>query len=46
MDQVISRNDDIIVTAKVHLVFVNEKNKPVKVPEKILKDLKPYSSKN
>ena len=46
MDQVISRNDDIIVTAKVHLVFVNEKNKPVKVPEKILKDLKPYLSKN
>ena len=46
MDQVISRDDEIIVTAKVHLVFVNEKNKPVKVPEKILKDLKPYSSKN
>ena len=46
MDQVISRNDDIIVTAKVHLVFVNKKNKPVKVPEKILKDLKPYLSKN
>ena len=46
MDQVISRNDDIIVTAKVHLVFVNDKNKPVKIPEKILINLKPYLSKN
>ena len=46
MDQVISRNDDIIVTAKVHLVFINEKNKPVKIPEKVIIDLKPYLSKN
>jgi len=46
MDQVVSRNNEIIVTAKVHLVFVNEKNKPVKIPEKILKFLKPYLSKN
>ena len=46
MDQVISRDDNIIVTAKVHLVFVNEKNKPVKIPEKILIDLKPYLSKD
>ena len=46
MDQVISRDDEIIVTAKVHLVFVNEKNKPVKIPEKILKYLKPYLSQN
>ena len=46
MDQVVSRDDDIIVTAKVHLVFVNEKNKPVKIPEKILIDLKPYLAKD
>ena len=46
MDQVIFRNDDIIVTAKVHLVFINEKNKPVKIPEKVIIDLKPYLSKN
>ena len=44
MDQVISRNDDIIVTAKVHLVFINEKNKPIKIPENILKKLKPFCS--
>ncbi len=46
MEQVISRNNDIIITAKVHLVFVNDKNKPVKIPEKILINLKPYLSKN
>ena len=46
MDQVISRNNDIIVTAKVHLVFINEKNKPIKIPEKVVIDLKPYLSKN
>tara|TARA_B100000965_G_scaffold134129_1_gene111673 strand:+ start:229 stop:642 length:414 start_codon:yes stop_codon:yes gene_type:complete len=46
MDQVISRNDDIIVSAKVHLVFINEKNKPVKIPEKVIISLKPYLSKN
>ena len=46
MDQVIYRNNDIIVTAKVHLVFVNEKNKPVKISEKILTDFKPYIIKN
>ena len=46
MDQVVSRDDDIIVTAKVHLVFVNQKNKPVKIPEKILIDLKPYLAKD
>ena len=46
MDQVVYRDDDIIVTAKVHLVFVNEKNKPVKIPEKILKSLLLHLSKN
>ena len=35
MNQVISRNDDIIVNTKVQLVFINEKNKPVKIPEKV-----------
>ena len=46
MDQVISRNDDIIVTAKVHLVFINEKNKPTKIPEKVLRKLKPFLTIN
>tara|TARA_B100001113_G_C21011416_1_gene579452 strand:- start:375 stop:788 length:414 start_codon:yes stop_codon:yes gene_type:complete len=46
MSQVVTRNDDIIVNAKVHLVFINEKSKPIRIPEKILIDLKPYLYKN
>ena len=44
MDQMISRDKDVIINAKVQLVFINEKNKPVKIPEKILSNLKPYFS--
>ena len=44
MSQVVTRNDDIIVNAKVHLVFINEKSKPIKIPENILKKLKPFYS--
>ena len=46
MSQVVTRNDDIIVNAKIHLVFINEKSKPIRIPEKILIDLKPYLYKN
>ena len=46
MSQAVTRNDDIIVNAKVHLVFINEKSKPIRIPEKILIDLKPYLYKN
>ena len=46
MSQVVTRNDDIIVNAKVHLVFINEKSKPIRIPEKILIYLKPYLYKN
>ena len=42
MSQSISRNKDIIVKSKVHLVFVNDKKKPIKIPEKIFKSLKPF----
>ena len=42
MKQIITRGDDIIVEAQVHLVFVNEKGKPVKVPETIFDNFKPY----
>ena len=42
MSQSISRNKDIIVKSKVHLVFVNGKKKPIKIPEKIFKSLKPF----
>ena len=44
MNQSIFKNKDPIVEAQIHLVFINEKSKPVKIPEKILKEFKPYIS--
>ena len=44
MNQSIFKDDDLIVKAKIHLVFINEKFKPVKIPEKILSDFQPYTS--
>ena len=42
MNQIITNNDNIIVEAQVHLVFVDEKGKPIKVPDIIFKNFKPY----
>ena len=42
MNQIITNNDNIIVEAQVHLVFVDEKGKPVKVPDLIFDNFKPY----
>ena len=42
MNQFITRNEISIIEAKVHLVFVNEKGKPIKVPGLILDNFKPY----
>jgi acyl-CoA thioester hydrolase len=42
MNQFITKGDSTIVEAQVHLVFVNEKGKPVKVPEIIFDNFKPY----
>ena len=42
MNQIITKNENIIVEAKIHLVFVNEKGKPVKVPDLIFENFKPY----
>ena len=42
MNQFITKNEEPIVDAKVHLVFVNEKGKPVKVPDLIFDNFKPY----
>tara|TARA_Y100000994_G_scaffold187974_1_gene156811 strand:+ start:334 stop:756 length:423 start_codon:yes stop_codon:yes gene_type:complete len=42
MNQFISKDDNIMVEAQVHLVFVNDKSKPVKVPEIIFNNFKPY----
>ena len=42
MNQIITRKDEIIVNAKIHLVFVNNDGKPVKIPEEIYIKFKPY----
>ena len=42
MNQFISRGEDLIAEAKVHIVFVNNKGKPMRVPDILLKDFKPY----
>ena len=42
MNQIITRSDDIIVEAQVHLVFVDSKGKPIKIPEQIYSKFKPY----
>ena len=42
MNQFITKNEDEIVESQVHLVFVNEKGKPVKVPDLIFDNFKPY----
>ena len=42
MNQIITKAEITIVEAQIHLVFVNEKGKPVKVPEIIFDNFKPY----
>tara|TARA_B100001093_G_C26581114_1_gene907312 strand:+ start:142 stop:567 length:426 start_codon:yes stop_codon:yes gene_type:complete len=42
MNQFITKDDHPIVDAQVHLVFINEKGRPVKVPEIIFQNFKPY----
>ena len=42
MNQFISKGNDIIVEAKVHLVFVNNQGKPIKIPEILFKNFKPF----
>ena len=42
MNQFITRGEEKIVEAQVHLVFVNDKGKPIKVPEVIFENFKTY----
>jgi|TARA_B110000008_G_C16746897_1_gene474958 acyl-CoA thioester hydrolase len=42
MNQFISRGNDLIVEAKVHLVFVNTQGKPIKIPDILFQNFKPY----
>tara|TARA_Y100001958_G_C21057218_1_gene421301 strand:+ start:381 stop:803 length:423 start_codon:yes stop_codon:yes gene_type:complete len=42
MNQIITRGNDTIVEAQVHLVFVDKKGKPIKIPDGIYSKFKPY----
>ena len=42
MNQIITKADDIIIEAQVHLVFVNTDGKPVRIPDEIYSKFKPY----
>ena len=42
MNQFITNDETPIVEAQVHLVFINEKGKPIKVPDIIFDNFKPY----
>ena len=42
MMQIITRKDEVIAEALVHLVFINKLGKPTKIPDLIYKNFKPY----
>tara|TARA_B100000579_G_C22153052_1_gene541740 strand:+ start:62 stop:484 length:423 start_codon:yes stop_codon:yes gene_type:complete len=42
MNQILTKGETTIAEAQVHLVFVNEKGKPIKVPDIIFDNFKPY----
>ena len=42
MNQIITRSDDEIVNAQVHLVFINDGGRPMRIPEEIYSKFKPY----
>ena len=42
MNQIITKDDKIIVEAQVHLVFIDKNGKPIKIPEDIYLKFKPY----
>ena len=42
MNQIVSKADDIIVEAQIHLVFINKDGKPIKIPDEIYSKFKPF----
>ena len=42
MNQIITKDEKIIVDAQVHLVFIDKNGKPIKIPEDIYSKFKPY----
>ena len=46
MSQFITKDEILIIEAQIHLVFVNKKGKPIKVPRLIFDNFKPYFCEN
>ena len=42
MNQIITKDKEVIVDAQVHLVFINKEGKPIKIPNEIYSKFKPY----
>ena len=42
MNQIITKDEKIIVEAQIHLVFIDKNGKPIKIPEDIYSKFKPY----
>ena len=42
MNQVVSKENDVLAEAQIQLVFINTEGKPVKIPEEIYSKFKPY----
>mgnify|MGYP005739588057 FL=1 len=42
MNQIITKDEKIIVEAQIHLVFIDKNGKPIKIPENIYLKFKPY----
>jgi acyl-CoA thioester hydrolase len=42
MNQIITKDEKIVVEAQVHLVFIDKNGKPIKIPEDIYLKFKPY----
>ena len=42
MNQIITKGEEVVVDAKIHLVFINNDGKPVRIPDQIYLKFKPY----
>ena len=42
MNQIITKEKEIIAEAQVHLVFINKEGKPIKIPDEIYSKFTPY----
>jgi len=42
MKQIITRANDVIADAEIHLVFISNLGKPMRIPDVLFKNFKPY----